>query len=83
MIENFDIIKHERFLDVAFEVTGFYEAENNLLLAGKWINQGFVESFYITGKLDAIRIKYEDLNKWLKLKDKSIKCYRNGEWITL
>lgn len=80
------IIKHERFLDVAFEVSEVITRQDEYTVRGRWINQGSAESFYIfpINQMDKIKIMKEDRAKWFKCVDPDAdKCLRKCQWMKL
>lgn len=61
-----DIIKHERFSDVALLITCVGHLCHNakqLDIAGSWVNQGFTKSYFI-GESDSFSIPIEKLSEW-------------------
>jgi hypothetical protein len=71
------IIRHKRFLDVCFEV--FTGLEDRAV--GKWINMGYVNSFYLPVKSEIIEIKNKA--EWEKCTTPNVKCLRYGTWVPL
>lgn len=85
MIENWDVIKHEKFMDVAFEVEFAHDLGDHIHLVGYWWNQGYEASFLIPYKdhrmhrriqftypgvtSQGFQIKKTDLDKWFKAID--------------
>lgn len=83
-IDSWDVIKHEKFMDVCFEVEYAHEMGDSVHVCGYWWNQGFEKSFLIPYKdpktnprvqfayhgvtPQAFQIKKVDLAKWSKLK---------------
>lgn len=77
-----DVIKHEKFLDVAFKVHSFKTYGNKIRVKGMWLNQGFEETFIIFDRPTTIMLTKDKLHEWLILnyEDKGLKCIRNGRW---
>lgn len=74
------IIKHHSFKDVAVDVLAVYILPGKVKIKGQWINMGFTESYPIEQKCNLI---IPDLRDWLFLRDRNIKCYRNGPWVPI
>jgi hypothetical protein len=70
------IIRHKRFLDVCFEV------QYTLLgkLRGKWINMGYVKSWYLPTPPQVISI---NAIEWEQCTTPGVKCLRYGTWVQL
>ena len=92
MIENGDIIKHEVFMDVAFEVHYAY-GSGDVIVSGHWMNQGFTKSWYCpvfknsrdraAGKLElcSFTIKAADMHKWTRVVNpRRDSCLRKCDW---
>ncbi len=85
MIDNWDVIKHEAFMDVAFEVEYAHDLGEVIHVCGYWWNQGYQMSFLIPYRdpathrriqyaypgvsSQAFQIKKSDLHKWTKAVD--------------
>lgn len=83
-IDNWDFIKHEKFMDVAFEVEFAHDLGETVLVCGYWWNQGLERSWLIPYKdprfkrriqfaypgvtSQTFHIKKSELSKWSKLK---------------
>ena len=61
-------------MDVCFEV--FFI--NNEAAIGKWLNMGYVESFYLP--LSTQSITLEDWSMWEKCTTPNAKCLRYAPW---
>jgi hypothetical protein len=84
VIENGDIIKHEAFLDVAFEVHYAYGSgiNDDVMVTGEWMNQGQVNSWYIPNNIPHFTIKKERIHEWFKVVyPKKDKCLRHCDWV--
>jgi hypothetical protein len=59
-------LKHERFMDVCFEVTWSLDVGHKIKMKGNWWNLGFDQAFEIFpgSKPVKIEIKKEDLVNW-------------------
>jgi len=68
------IIRHKRFLDVCFEVELVYYSTGQIM--GKWLNMGFVESWYL--KRGSIFLS--DAREWEKCLEPDAKCLRYAKW---
>ena len=73
------IIKHKRALDVCFEVKTFYRSTG--LILGKWINLGYVKSWYLDNKDTGIVV--DDFTDWMQIIDTNVTCLRYGTWVPL
>jgi hypothetical protein len=85
MIRTGDIIKHERSLDVAYNVINNdikRAGQSTIFIGAIILNQGFVTTYGI-GKYVEFEIKQEDLKKWLKCIDPEKVCIRYSRWETL
>lgn len=78
-----DVIKHERFLDVAFKVHSFRIYENTVKIKGVWLNQGFTRTFVIDFTPRTLTFKKDKLSEWLILhhEDQNLECIRNARWV--
>ncbi len=76
-----DIIKHEKFMDVAVVIASdpMPLKAGGICVKGLWMNQAFVNS-YIMSKTVYLKIKEEDLTKWSKCLDPTAKCIRYETW---
>ena len=77
-----DIIKHERFMDVAFEIRhifGPYGPNDKYKVKGNWLNQGFINTYSLRYQQTLI-IYRNDFCNWLICDDPNIKCIRNSSW---
>jgi len=93
-IESWDVIKHDAFMDVAFEVEYAVEYTNDIMVTGYWYNQGFEKSwmlpYYRNSRARAMGqpstqtffIKRADLHKWSKVINprKDVACLRKCDW---
>jgi hypothetical protein len=78
-IEPNSIIKHEKFMDVCFQVSQAFELGDDILIKGLWINMGFEKSWIIDK--GEIFIKRKDLDKWYVCADMTQNpCLRYCEW---
>ena len=81
-----DIIKHERFMDVAILLTAdpMPLKEGGLEIKGLWMNQAFVSSFVIDPIMEfgkaRIKIKPGDVGKWFRCENPDTKCVRYEKW---
>lgn len=81
-IRKGDVIKHRDSMDVCFEVVSVYEGSNSWKLKGFWANQGFVNSWRLSGKTVHIQIKKENVKDLFYINsDEPITCYRNAPWV--
>jgi hypothetical protein len=93
MIQAYDYIKHEKFMDVAFEVESAYDDGVHIIVSGYWMNQGNDKSWYCPvykngrdraiGKLhlDSFKILKENLHQWSKVKiPPTSDCLRKCDW---
>lgn len=78
MIKPMMFIKHERSMDICFEVFKKWDIGDRLVIKGQWINQGFVESYPIHKA--TIKIYKSELSNWLKTNDYFAKCLRYSQW---
>ena len=79
---RFDIIKHERFSDVAVLIEKICKLDHKWKVKGTWINQGFVNtwSLGIKAKFD---IPKEKIAEWLLCQNPNAQCVRNEKWLSL
>lgn len=86
LIRPGDIIKHEKFMDVAVNVSfvGCLEVgATSILVAGEWMNQGFEKSWNI-GKMTLFDIPVDKLTEWyLCVNPEADECLRKCEWTVL
>ena len=75
-----DVIKHESTMDVAFDIVSVYESSDSWVLKGRWLNQGFLDTFPIETRCRTIRILKSEFHKILRCQDKHAKCIRYVEW---
>ena len=79
------IIKHHKFMDVAFQVDhvlGPFGSDQTYKLKGTWVNQGFVNTYFI-GHQQKIEIKTADLSHWSYCQDLAPACIRYSPWAAL
>ncbi len=71
------IIKHEKFMDVAFQII---DAESDPdFIYGYWINLGQgPEAYLIDNKLHPIKVK--DWNEWYLFRGEEPSLLRKGPW---
>lgn len=74
------IIKHQKFLDVAFKLTRpLIHTHKQIIFRGTWLNMGYVETFEL-GIKATLKIDKSKLNEWLFCVDESLPCIRFSEW---
>ena len=85
-----DVIKHEKFLDVAIFVTSLnyvYSHAEHLVgfqIQGMWMNQGYDRSWFIGTENISLFISVEKLSEWSKAKESQAStCLRSCEWLPL
>lgn len=72
------VIKHERNMDVCYQVVSQYEGSTHLKLKVRIINMGFEKSYFIFPNTTNIEINKFDLDNWSTLLDTGNNvCYRN------
>ena len=72
------VIKHERNMDVCYQVISQYEGSTHLKLKVRIINMGFEKSYFIFPHTDNIEIAKASLFRWSILLDTGSNiCYRN------
>lgn len=71
------IIRHKKFMDICFQY--WYSYGNSY--AGKWINMGYVNSWYLPAKTEFITV--EDKSQWEQCLDPTAKCLRYAKWAPL
>jgi hypothetical protein len=75
-----DIVKHERFMDVALEVLRCVEMPEYYAVNGVWVNQGFVKSYDI-GRADLVKVSKDQKEQWYRCIDRSKdQCLRKCDW---
>lgn len=67
-------------MDVCAEVMSIISTDNHLKLKIKWVNLGYVESYYIFRDTAWIRIKKSALNDWDWSNITDDLCFRNNNW---
>jgi len=72
-----EVIKHNKWKDVAFKVNTVWMGEN-VVLKGFYLNQGFDKTFFLI--LSNIQFKIEDIENWLYCLNKEDKCIRYSPW---
>lgn len=78
-LPKYSIIKHKAYRDVAFLVYKCFDAGYKLKIKGRWINQGFDNSWPMDHA--KITILDKDVKDWLMCANPSAKCVRYEEWI--
>lgn len=73
------MIRHERFMDVCFEVTKVFELPHKIKVTGYWHNMGFVTSYPLLIK-QTLNIPIEQISQWSICMENFPKCYRNAPW---
>lgn len=82
MIKSGDIIKHEKSMDVCFDVIKVYEGSTSYHIKGRWMNQGFTESFYIFTNPCRIKLPKSEYKNLLYCKNPEFDiCLRKAEWV--
>lgn len=82
MIRKGMIIKHEKFMDVAFKVYkvfGPFGTEGYQKVKGEWVNAGYVKS-YCLGITQSFEIERKDLKNWLFCLEPQSECIRHANW---
>lgn len=88
-IDTGDVIKHEKFMDVAFDIEFSFDRGDGWLLTGYWLNQGFTKSWAVPYRdkrghvtTQTFLIKNEDLKYWSKviLPQQDV-CLRKCDWV--
>lgn len=85
MIHKGMIIKHWKFMDVAFivrRVDGPFGSEGYRVIKGDWVNLGTLQSFNI-GISQRIKIIKKNLDQWLYCEDTHLPCLRDSKWSNL
>jgi len=86
LIRPGDVIKHEKFMDVAIYVTGVGCLEHgatSIQIVGLWMNQGFEKSWFI-GHPANVNLSVDKLTEWyLCVNPEADKCLRKCEWTVL
>lgn len=86
LINPGDVIKHDKFMDVAVYVTSVGCLEigaTSLQITGMWMNQGFTKSWFI-GEMANFSIDVKDLHTWSSAIDgKGSVCLRKCTWLHL
>lgn len=82
MIRGGDIIKHPKFMDVAFIVYkshGPYGPNKIMEITGEWMNQGFLKSWNL-GVPQKLKLTFEQLNEWQICLEPTLPCIRYAKW---
>ena len=87
------IIKHDKAMDVMFDVMQVIWTPTRLKLKGAWLNMGFVDAgrnwiIPASGKQDGryivhIEIAHEDLKNWKFCGTPQAKCLRYEKWLKI
>ena len=77
------VIKHEKAMDVCYEITYVSYADNEYHVGLVPINMGFVDSWYIDQTPFSAKINKDQLSGWSKLENPGMNCYRYGNWIPI
>lgn len=80
-IRNGNLIRHFKFLDVAFEIFTATESGDEITVHGRWLNQGFVETYELDYPSQTFNIKKSDMHKWSICTDPKAKCIRYTPWV--
>lgn len=76
-------LKHDRAMDVCFEVLWCLDVGHKIKMKGKWWNMAYVNSYDIFPgyKPAKIEIRKEDLGDWKQTKNQQLlACLRNCDW---
>lgn len=79
-IERFDVIKHEKMMDVAFEVEYTFDDGLGVHVTGYWVNQGFEKSWYLP-YYDKKRRRQTDHPYGVNTQSFKIPREKLGEWM--
>lgn len=71
------IIRHKRFMDACFQ----YHVKVGNSYGGKWVNMGYVNSWYMPTPTQWIDI--ENITEWEKCLEPKAKCLRYAKWAPL
>lgn len=81
MIRKDRIIKHVNSMDVAFDVLAVYPTSKGIKVKGRWMNQGFVSSYYLFDKTHNIHIPKEELHNIMYCENPyDNECLRKCNW---
>ena len=75
-----DILKHEKFMDVAILVMKAKIADGKLNLRAMWVNQGQNKSWFLPVPTQEIVIDINDLHLWSRCTNNNSKCVRHEKW---
>jgi hypothetical protein len=75
-----DIIKHEKFMDVALLIMRIKEVDGHLKFRAMWINQGQNKSWFLPAPIQEFSIDLNDLHLWSKCMNNNAKCVRHEKW---
>jgi hypothetical protein len=78
-VKRGDIIKHDKFMDVACQILQITKLDHKYVLKVHWINQGFVDTM-LMNYTSRITIKKEHLTNWYICNQPLKKCIRYSEW---
>ena len=76
-----DIIKHKTHLNMAFQVTKAIYGTHDVVVIGKWINQGQTAMFVVDPQEIFMRIYEEDLTNWVTFSVE--RSLRKGIWVEI
>lgn len=73
------IIKHERNMDVCYDVVKSLDVGHKMILKVQVINMAFVSSYYMNFAFN-IEINKTNMASWSECEDKTAKCFRYAKW---
>lgn len=84
-------LKHDKFLDVCFEILHVFDYGHGMVVKGRWWNQGFEASYCIHTRVVKLNIAKESKNiklgrttsidQWYATAPAT--CLRNSKWYIL
>jgi hypothetical protein len=76
------IIRHERNMDVCYDVVKCFDVGDRLKLKVQCVNMGYVNSYNLN-ILSKIEIDKKNIASWSECEDRNVKCLRYAKWSKL
>ena len=83
MVRTGNVIKHKKFMDVAFhvgKVRGPYGPNGRVEITGAWINQGYVKSWILCITQKLILTDAQIKAEWQVCLEPDADCFRHVQW---
>lgn len=73
------IIKHDRNMDVCYNIIHSFDTGKKIKVKAYAVNMGYVESYYLNILLKFV-IDKSDLDQWTQCSNIDVKCLRYSDW---